>query len=522
MSDQPDHFASEPEQLEYLGASDSPSHAGARRWSAITAASVAVVVAAGAGAWGVAQLMAGGESAATAVPAGAVAYLSIDLDPSASQKVQALTTLKKFPAIAEQLDLGVRDDVRRWVFEQAQQDGQCEDVDYAADVEPWLGDRMAVAAVPSDSGSVMPLVVLQVSDQDAARAGADKLSECAGEDVSVAFVGDYMLLSEKQGDVEDMAAAAESASLADDPGFADWMDRVGDPGIVTAYASGDAPQALIESGVAESADDGGLAGQIGSLYEDFEGAAAVVRFADGSIEAETASAGLPASFASGEGVPTLGTLPATTAAALSIGLPEGWLQDYTQSMQDMMGQEGSADDFWADLERGSGFDLPEDIETLFGDGFTVAVDSSADFETAMESSEPPRIPVGLRISGDPAEIAGVLDKVFAQAGDVQDAVWVRETEDGVTVGLQQEYVDQLVAGGSLAGSDSFQRVVPDADRAGAVFYVDFDAGNGWAEQLAQALGDEQVVENVAPLDAVGISTWTDGGTSHGLFRMTTD
>ncbi|MGI8899829.1 MAG: hypothetical protein ACR2HA_02675 [Nocardioides sp.] len=321
-----------------------------------------------------------------------------------------------------------------------------------------------------------------------------------------------------------MAAAAESASLEDDPVFADWMDRVGDPGIVTAYASSDAPQALIESGVAESADDGGLAGQIGSLYEDFEGAAAVVRFADGSIEAETASAGLPAGFASGEGVPTLGTLPETTAAALSIGLPEGWLQDYTQSMQDMMGQEGSADDFWADLERGSGFDLPEDIETLFGDGFTVAVDSSADFETAMESPEPPRIPVGLRISGDPAEISAVLDKVLAQAGDVQDAVFVRETENGVTVGLQQEYVDQLVAGGSLAGSDSFQRVVPDADRAGAVFYVDFDAGNGWAEQLAQALGDgdEEVVENVAPLDAVGISTWTDEGTAHGLFRMTTD
>ena len=525
MSDQENHTTSDPGQPEYLGASESRPHSG-HRWAAVVAASVAVLAAAGAGAWGVAQLMAGGDSPASAVPGDAVAYLSLDLDPAASQKVQALTTLKKFPAIAEHLDLGVRDDLRRWVFEQAQEDGACKNVDYAVDIAPWLGDRMAVAAVPDGSGSVTPLVVLQVSDQDAARAGAEVMSGCADEDVAIAFVGDYMLLSEKQRDVDDMAAAAGSDPLVDDAGFATWMDRVGDPGIVTAYAAAGLPQVLIESELAEGAEDPDLTEQVGSLYEDFEGAAAVVRFAEGSVEAEVASAGLPAGMASGEGVPTLGTLPDTTAAALSVGLPNGWLQDYTASMQEMMGtgENESADDFWTEMERGSGFQLPEDIETLLGDGLTLAADSSADLDSIIEGDESTDVPVGVRISGDPSEITRVLDKVLVEAGEARDLVFVRETDDGVTIGLQKEYVDELVAGGSLAETESFSRVIPDVDRVGAAFYVDFDAGDDWARRLADDLssGDPEVVENVAPLDAVGLSSWTEEDISHGLFRMTTD
>ena len=68
-------------------------------------------------------------------------------------------------------------------------------------------------------------------------------------------------------------------------------------------------------------------------------------------------------------------------------------------------------------------------------------------------------------------------------------------------------------------------MVPEADRASAIIYVNFDAGNGWADQLADLVsdGDPRRKANIAPLDALGIKRL--GGrdkVQHGLFRLTTD
>lgn len=513
MSDQP-----QPEP-EYLGPTTTGATRGSgprRRWGAVGAAGLAVVAATG-GAWGIGQLMAGGESPATAVPAEAVAYLSIDLDPSAEQKVEGLRTLQKFPALEEKLDLGARDDLRRWVFEQIQKDGGCPELDYAGDVEPWLGDRMAIAAVPAGE-RVDPLVVVQVTDQDAARDGVEVLGGCAGEDPAVAFVGDFMLLGEKQGAVDAMASGAEESPLADDAGFTTWTERAGDPGIITAYISKELPDVLAR-GATESE-------QIRSVYEDFEGGAAVLRFSDGTIEAKTVAEGLPAGVATADaGLPTLGTLPGTTAFALSVVLPEDWLQDYTDTVRVWAGTSVPGADPWETLGRGSGLDLPEDLQTLLGDGFTVAVDSSADLASVIEGTGPPsEVPAGVRITGDPAEITRVLDKLLAQAGPAADMVVVEETADGVTLGVQQSYVEELVTEGDLAESASFDAVLPEADRSSTALFLDFDAGDGWAERLAEQVsgGDRSVVRNVAPLDAVGVSSWVEDDVEHGLVRITTD
>lgn len=67
--------------------------------------------------------------------------------------------------------------------------------------------------------------------------------------------------------------------------------------------------------------------------------------------------------------------------------------------------------------------------------------------------------------------------------------------------------------------------MPEADRAGSVLFVSFDAGDGWAEQVADLVsdGDPEVRRNVAPLDALGVSGWVgDDEVQHGLVRLTTD
>lgn len=524
MSDEYDASQDQPVEPELLdGPAEPPARSG-RRWAALAAASVAVVAAAGAGAWGVAQLMSGGTSPATAVPAGATAYLDLDLDPSAGQKIEALRMLKKFPAIDEELDLDARDDIRRWVFEKLQEDGGCPGLDYATGVEPWLGDRVAVAAAPGVGGELAPLVVVQVSDADAAADGVAALAECGGEEVATGFVGDYLLLGEDQLDVDVMAADAQVSSLADDAAYQDWMARAGDPGIMSAYVSEELTRSLRDvaragAGGTLGAEEEKALSQVEKLYEGFEGMAVVVRFADGGFEAEMAAGGLPGTASGTEGwgeadvSGPVGRLPATTAAALSFALPDGWASQYGAEVEE-----------WGQLEALTGLELPADLEALLGEGVTLSVDAAVDLGSLASGPAPEAVPAGLQIAGDPAEISRVLDKLLALVGPAADDFVVETTDDGVTIGFSRDHVATLVEGGDLGESETFRRLVPDVDNAFSLLYVDFDAGDGWAERLADLAGDEDpdVRANVEPLDAFGASAWVDGDLTRGLVRFTTD
>jgi hypothetical protein len=499
------------------------------------AAAVAVVAAVGGGAYGVGQLMSGGESAASAVPADAIAYASVDLDPSAAQKLEAVKIFRKFPGLRSELKISSRDDLRKTAVDQLVKESGCRGVDFDTDVKPWIGNRLAVAAVPGGDSGVLPLLVLQVTDEDKARQGVRTLERCdsSGDAVGVAFVGDYMLLSEKKSQVDAMAKEAESAALADDADYTTWMDRAGDPGIVTMYASKDAPAAIIKQQADDRADaegedqqiSPGESKQLETAFRDFEGAAGVVRFKGGAVEAEFSTKGLyqgvGADSATG---PDVTTLPGTTAAVLSVAFKDGWLERYLDTVEDLPGGS-SMDGMMSQGETMLGLRLPEDIETLLGDGFSLSVDSTADLEAIDESPDPAEIPAGIRIKGDAAAITAIIEKLKAAAGPQADLVQVRSKDGIVAVGTDKDYVASLLEKGDLGDTDAFTKVVPEPGRANGVFFVSFDAGDGWAERLADLLsdGDPDVKENVKPLDALGTSSWQDeAGVQHSLVRLTTD
>ncbi len=534
-------------QPEYLG-SDSPagptsgtptdpaggatggSGTGGRRTALVAGAAVAVVAAVGVGAYGVVSLLAGGDSPATAVPANTVAYLSLDLDPSASQKVEAFKILRKFPGIKK--ELGSQEDLRRAVFEQIQKEGDCADLDYAKDIEPWIGERVAVAAVPDDAKGAIPVLALQVKDEAEAAAGFKALEGCDSTDGDSlsghAFVGDYALLAETQKLADTIAAEVEAGTLADSSDFTDTMDDAGDPGIVTMYASKDAPAAIAAAmksqDGAEELFGGTPFGDIESTYQDFEGAAGVVRFRDGAVEAEFAVRGVPSVVSTGDGGSSVDSLPATTAAALSVALRDGWLAEYVEATK-KMGEGKAFDDMMRQGEQATGLQLPEDIETMLGDGVTISIDAGTDFEALAESPDPTQVPAGLRIQGDPEQITPIIDKLTALAGPDGDLVQV-ETGDGqVAVSLSPDYASTLLEPGTLGSSTAFKDVVPEAGRAAGAFFVNFDAGDGWAVRLGDLIsdGDPEVAANLEPLDALGISGWQEGeGAQHGLLRLTTD
>lgn len=539
---------SRPGEPEYLGdAPSAPTERRSRKWPVLGIAAAGVAGVVGLGGWAAVSLMAGGTQAADAVPADAIGFVSLDLDPSADQKIEAVQILRKFPALEKELDVSSRDDLRRWVFEQMQEDGVCEDLDYATDVAPWIGDRVAVAGVPADEAGAepIPLVALQVTDAEAATAGIERLATCgdAGEDFGVAISGDYALISDSTAHADALAASVEEGSLADDADYRRWMERVGDPGIVTMYAAPGAADAMLDMQHMMSDDGAGMPGgqlnpmfpqpdmdtmrkQLEKAAEDFEGMAGVIRFEDGAVEAEFVGESTPDDLMTSGDRAGVTALPETTALALGVSLQEGWAQKLVDRLGQVMGADGSVDRMLSDAEAMTGLELPEDIERLLGEGFALSVDR--DLDVAAASQDPAAAPAGIRVSGDPAEINAVVDKIRTLAGPRADALVVEEGDGVVAFGLAADYVRELADEGGLGDQATFQDVVPDADDAGAVFFLDLDAVEQWVSQGMEQAGDtgpraQKVQENLAPLRALGISASVDDdGSERALLRLSTD
>ena len=54
-------------------------------------------------------------------------------------------------------------------------------------------------------------------------------------------------------------------------------------------------------------------------------------------------------------------------------------------------------------------------------------------------------------------------------------------------------------------------------------FVDFDGADGWLERFVSSIGgSDDDVANAKPLDALGVSAWVDGDTSHFVLRLSTD
>ena len=74
------------------------------------------LVAVGVGAWAAYNFLTTGPQPAEALPAKTLGYVSIDLDPSGGQKIEALQTLNKFPAFKDYVGINADDDLRKEIF----------------------------------------------------------------------------------------------------------------------------------------------------------------------------------------------------------------------------------------------------------------------------------------------------------------------------------------------------------------------------------------------------------------------
>jgi hypothetical protein len=169
-------------------------------------------------------------------PSSSIAYIKIDLDPAAAEKVGAWRFEQKFPdaphvTSADQL----KDALLSEAFDQPSSD-----IDYATDIKPWLGDRVALAVYPDAKGNPQPVGILQVKDAATAQAGLTKLIHTPSDDgmstVGFAIEDDYAIVGPSQAAVDAAVAAARTSSITASNQYASDVATLGGDRILTAWA----------------------------------------------------------------------------------------------------------------------------------------------------------------------------------------------------------------------------------------------------------------------------------------------
>lgn len=496
---------------------------------------VAVAVVAGASVFAWSKLSGGGPQPAEAIPSDAVAYVRLDLDPSAEQKLNAMSLLHKWPEFEEATGISEDDvDLRKLFVDEALSTDGC-DIDYEDDIESWIGDRLGFAVVPGDE-TPSPILAVQVKDEDEAKAGAEKLGECMGDGLGsssmsgavtesaygtsvptdatasdtkagVAFSGDYMLVAQNQDLADEYAADAEDASLASSDAFSEDMDALGDEGIASMWYDGAAFVDMAEK-------MGAPPGMAESLKEqDLGTAAAALRAGDDYLELASVSTG---DLGAGGEPSDVGELPDSTMAAVSISNGQELVDTFWSQFESMSSFEPRAGMMLQEMQTESGLSLPDDVGTLLGEQAMLAVDSEG-----LDPDAPPQqmsdVNAGARLTGDPDEIGAVLDKLGASGDPALGQLVTEETEDGVVIATNDDYASTLSdGGGDLADSDTFSKAVPDAADATNVAFFDLDRITSLGDGMGEDLGP------IEPVEAFGFSTTQEDGRAHATMRLTFD
>jgi Protein of unknown function (DUF3352) len=499
--------------------SESDRAAGGPNRTVIVVLAVVLALVIGGGAFALTRAMSGGgDQPSSALPASTAAYVRVDIDPSVGQKIAAVRFLEGLDA--EVTDALRSDDVRKELFEMvAAEEPAFGDIDYDRDIAPWLGDRLGVGVVPVQDGEPTVALSLQVKDQEAADAGLDRLLEAvpAGETPAVDwfFHGDYVVVTEAER-VEVLQEEVRAGTLEAEAAFGDDMEALGDPGVLSFWVDNAALADFADEAAELSGDAAGMpfdpSGLSGlMLDQDLQEAtggrvAAAVRFGPDHIEVHGVARDLPATIEGGDSAQLLLDLPEDTAVAL--GLEHGdqlvaavWEQLSTQLPDEMADLRAKAET--------AGWSLPGDIQTMVGQSLALAVGpGSADVESMEDFTT---FPVAYRVSTDTEAAEAVLDRALTDLGVGAGDMLARDSADGtLTLGLNQDYVDEVAAGGSLGSLSTFRSAVPGAEEADSILFVNL---NRYEQLYLESVEDAQARTSLEAIAAVGMSArWSgDGG-----------
>jgi hypothetical protein len=433
---------------------------------------LALALVAAGGVYAYSLLSGGGAQPEKYVPANAIAFVKLDLDPAAEQKISALRFFRHFPGGSEALQ---GDDVREIIFDLLQKgDDDLAQLDFDKDIAPWLGDRLAVAVLPPESAGEQPEVlgVLQVKDQVEARKGLPKLLD-GGDSPAMVFTGGYALLAEDEATATAARDAAAEANLGDDKQFRADLEPFGD-NVAAFWVNLKAVGDQIESSPG-SLDE--LTPEQADLFEkSFQGrVAGAVTFdashADLSVHSVGTSAlGTPAADSKPVG-PWLSSVPESTLVALGISGLDQTVRAIFNSLPpfDTLGFNLDGDDGSAAVEPRDRLRMPDDIITLLGHRTLITVDSYL-FQNSMPQG------VVLRAETDADAAGRVLEKLqtlLRQSDAPVELAWQQSGSD-MLVGLSPDDLSAATSGTGVS-DPAFQEALPNLESAQEAVWVDLDA-----------------------------------------------
>ncbi|HEX2706319.1 MAG TPA: DUF3352 domain-containing protein [Candidatus Lustribacter sp.] len=491
-----DHSEGQPDPASPV---DNPPRA--RKRVALIGGGVALALAVGAGAVAFTTLSSKGAQPDTVMPGEVALYARIDLDPSAGQKVNTVRFLSKLPKSKGDL----AKDPRQALFSMIK-DGSSglKDIDYAKDVEPWLGDRLAVGVLPGAAGAEpVAVVAVQVKDEAKAKDGIARLMKSGDGTAEVTMKDGYALISEKGTSAAAVTASLAKGSLATNKTYLEDMAALGDPGIASLWADTTPLLQAIPSDLLSTTGGKAPAGTTPDVLKDTGRVAAAWRFDADYVEVAGIVRGAKApKVAPKAGLASMTSLPDSTVGAVQVsGAGEGAVSVWEQ-VRSALDSSGIASE---DLGTQLGLTLPADLLTLLGSSLTVAVPEQ-DFGSDLPT-------VGLKVdSPDATKAASLIEGMFASAGSTPLPMSVQ----GSTYYLSttESYLDALKSGGTLGSTPAFAAAVPNADTATAAMYVDLDKiEKTYRDDLSADLKDM-----VLAMRSVGISGSQDGK-GNGTFTM---
>ncbi len=467
-----------------------PAKKGGKGWLIAVVIAVVVALVGGGGAFAVNLLSGGGTQPHDVLPGDALGYVRLDLDPAANQKIALFSIARKFTVTKSSF---TGEDPSKALFDLLKQDSSnLRKVDYATDVQPWLGQRVGLAVLPPAKTGGDPgfVIAVQVTDEAKAKAGIAKLMD--GEKYGLAFREDYALLTATQDQADQ---AVKAAPLAQNATFSDDLSALGETGVLSFW---------VDAGkVATFAPE--LATQSPEALAQIKNVrvAGALRFDGDYVELAGVSRGAQ-NLDMGQPEPSkIGTLPASTVGAVSIsGLGDVIGKQWAQILKSADQSGAGVQQFATQAEQTYGLKLPDDLTTLLGKNLTVALDANG-----LDGNQPR---FGARIVTDPAkaqEVVGKIEKFLTDSGTSVPQLAKVPGDGTFVLASSQEYAAELAKDGTLADDEGFKLAVPDADKATFAAYVDLDKLEKFYLQNLQ--GDEKA--NAQVLRAIGMSGTQSGG-----------
>jgi hypothetical protein len=471
-------------------------------WILGAAAAVLLLVMGGGAVVAYQALNGGGTQPDQVVPADAIAFAKLDLNPSASQKIAAARFLHRIPKFGS--GFGGSSDWRKAIFDALSSAGSLPPgVNYDRDVKPWLGKRAAMAVLPAlHDGDPEALLILQSTDDAKARAGIARF----GSDNGVSFYRGYAVVGETQQIADQAVASAKGSNLAGSTHYSTDMKQLGSLGVSSGWA---------DIGAAFK-----LAGAASPLNAAITGRLAyTVRLTASSADLIGKFYGLSDSGAPVTS-PDLGGLPAGTALAIGVGTSPAAIDRSWKRYEDLLSQLGGAfsdpngsgmatpdpSEMLDALQQEFGIRLPDDLKTLAGTGVTVAVAADG------LNGDMPKFALQSRTDG--AAAVRVMDHirraVQEQGGDFP--IEYRATSHGLILGDDPDYLAMVSSGGGTRLSDlaAFRQSLP--DRAGAQYtaFVNLDAV---ASSMRASGASQDELQVISVFSAAGVTMRTSGTTA---------